>query len=72
VAAITLKIVHDEGEAEALCGLLRANGVQCGFRKTDVAAGAWTLGFGAGGPVEVFVSEHDLAAARELAGIDEP
>ena len=62
-----LTIVHDEAEAELLCGLLRANGIECGYRKTDVAAGAWTSGFATGGPIEVLVGEADLATARELA-----
>jgi hypothetical protein len=66
VTTATLTIVHDEAEAEMLCGLLRANGIECGYRKTDVAAGAWTSGFATGGPIEVLVDERDLATAREL------
>ena len=66
VGFVTLTVVHDEAEAEMLCGMLRANGVGCSYRKTDVAAGAWTGGFARSGPVEVVVDEHDAAAAREL------
>jgi hypothetical protein len=66
VGLVTLIVVHDEAEAEILCGLLRANGVGCSYRKTDIAAGAWTGGFARGGPIEVLVEEHDEAAAREL------
>jgi hypothetical protein len=66
MATATLTIVHDEAEAEMLCGLLRANGIECGYRKTDVAAGAWTSGFATGGPIEVFLDERDLATAGEL------
>lgn len=66
MTTVTLTIVHDEAEAEMLCGLLRANGLECGYRKTDVAAGAWTSGFATGGPIEVLVDERDLTTAREL------
>jgi len=63
---VTLTIVHDEPEAEMLCGLLRTDGLTCSYRKTDIAAGAWTGGFARGGPIEVLVDEHDLEAARKL------
>ena len=35
----TLTVVGDELEAEALCGLLRVNGIECSYRRTDVSAG---------------------------------
>jgi hypothetical protein len=63
---VTLTVVHDEAEAELLCGLLRANGVGCSYRKTDIAAGAWTGAFARGGPIEVVVDERDEVAARDL------
>lgn len=63
---VTLIVVYDEAEAEMLCGMLRANGIGCSYRKSDIAAGAWTGGFARGGPVEVLVDEHDAIAAREL------
>lgn len=63
---MTLTVVHDEAEAELLCGLLRTNGIECSFRKTDVAAGAWTGAFARGGPIEVLVNEDDVVAARRL------
>ena len=66
MAAATLTVVHDEAEAEMVCGLLRANGVECSYRKTDVAAGAWTGGFARGGPIEILVNEADLVSARGL------
>lgn len=66
VGSITLTVVHDEAEAEMLCGMLRANGIECSYRKTNIAAGAWTGGFARGGPVEVLVDEQDAVAAREL------
>jgi putative signal transducing protein len=66
VAVVTLTVVHDESEAEMVSGLLRANGIECSYRKTDIAAGAWTGGFARGGPVEVLVTDDDLVAARAL------
>jgi hypothetical protein len=66
VALVTLTVVHDESEAEMVCGLLRANGIECSYRKTDIAAGAWTGGFARGGPVELLVNDNDVVAAREL------
>ena len=63
---VTLTVVHDEAEAEMVCGLLRSNGIECSYRKTDVAAGAWTGGFARGGPIEILVNEADLVAARGL------
>jgi Putative prokaryotic signal transducing protein len=66
--AVTLTYVGDEMEAEMLCGLLRANGMECSYRRSDVSAGAGTYGggFAIAGPTEVLVHEHDLVAARKL------
>jgi hypothetical protein len=66
VEPVVLTVVHDEAEAEMICGLLRANGIACSYRKTDLAAGAWTIGFASGGPIELLVNEEDVVAAREL------
>jgi hypothetical protein len=65
VSVVALTIVHDEMEAEVICGLLRTNGIECGFRKTDMA-GAWTAGFASGGPTEVLVDDAKLDEARKL------
>jgi hypothetical protein len=65
VDPVVLTVVHDEAEAEIICGLLRDNGIECSYRKTDIA-GAWTIGFASGGPIELLVREEDAAAAREL------
>ena len=62
---MTLTVVANEMEAEVICGSLRANGIACDYRKTNVAA-VWTLGAGAGGPIEILVDESDLGAAQEL------
>ena len=58
----------DEMEAEVLCGRLRTNGIECGYRKTDSAAAisGYGGGFEMAGPTEVLVEERDLAEARKL------
>jgi hypothetical protein len=63
VAAVQLTVVRDAGEAEMLCGLLRAEGILCNHRETDVAAGDLAS---FGGWREVLVDESDLERAREL------
>jgi hypothetical protein len=66
--AVKLTVVGDEMEAEMLCGLLRSNGVECSYRKTDTAAAisAESGGFAIAGPTEILVHAHDLDAARRL------
>jgi Putative prokaryotic signal transducing protein len=66
VEPVVLTVVHDEAEAEIICGMLRVNGIECSHRKTDLAAGSSTIGFASGGPFELLVHEEDLVAAREL------
>jgi hypothetical protein len=66
VKLVALTEFQDEVEAEGLLGLLRANGIECWCRRTDIAAGAWTGWMCTGGPVEVLVGAKDLDAAREL------
>jgi hypothetical protein len=63
-----LTVVGDEMEAEALCGLLRANGIRCAYRKTNFAAAFAADGGRRSivGPTEVVVADHDLAEARKL------
>ena len=67
---VRLTVVPNEPEAEIVCGMLRVNGVMCSFRKTDIAAGAWTEGFARGGPVEILVQADDFAEARKLLSAD--
>lgn len=63
---VRLTITANEPEAELVCGLLRAAGIACMHRITD-------LGFGSGGempssgsgPREILVRPADLQAARE-------
>jgi hypothetical protein len=62
-----ITVVGTESEAELCCGMLRAAGIECMHRITD-------LGFGAGGEVaasglgarEVLVLDRHADAARSL------
>ena len=62
---VVLTVVSGENEAELLCGLLRANGIECGYRDTE-AIDSPMEDFIAAGPREVLVHEVDLEAARAL------
>ena len=68
MGAVTLEVVGDEMEAEMLCGLLRANGIRCGYRKSNTAAAisAFAGGGPIAGPTAILVEEDDLGAARKL------
>jgi len=68
VAEATLTTVGDELEAEMLCGMLRANGIECSYRRTDRASAisAYAVGLSIAGPTEVVVNEDDLERARAL------
>ena len=62
---VVLTVVPGEAEAELVCGLLRANGIECAYRDTD-AIDSPMEDFMASGPREVLVHEADLEAARSL------
>ena len=62
---VVLTVVADEPEAEVLCGLLRANGIECAFRETDAIDSALE-DFTAAGPREIVVQAKDLEQARAL------
>jgi hypothetical protein len=64
--AVRLTVVPDEGAAEALCGLLRSEGIECEFRDTNVSATGIFGGSSFGGWREILVAEDDLERAREL------
>jgi hypothetical protein len=68
-STVRLTIVEDEGAADALCGALRAEGIACGHRQTDVAAGGL---YSFSGMREILVDADDLARARELIESVEP
>jgi Putative prokaryotic signal transducing protein len=63
---VTLTVVGDELEAEALCGLLRVNGIDCSYRRTDVSAGRADGSNSMSGPTQIVVNDADLEAARGL------
>jgi hypothetical protein len=68
MSGVTLTVVGSRMEAEALCGMLRANGIACGYRVSDAAAGIamTTGGMSNIGPVEVLVDDQRLAEAQKL------
>jgi hypothetical protein len=67
---VALTMVRSEAEAELVCGMLRADGIACGYQQTNVGAGA-ADGFTRGGALEVFVAAEDLNRARKLLHADE-
>ncbi len=68
MSVVTLTVVANEIEAEALCGLPRTNGIKCAYRRGDrsAAVGTYGGGFAIAGPTEVLVDEDDLSAPRKL------
>jgi hypothetical protein len=62
-AGVLLTVVGSQGEADVICSLLRAHGIECGERATDLSA---EQGGGWGGQREVLVARADLATAQEL------
>ena len=65
MTGVRLTVVGDGMEAEAICGLLRTEGIACNHRQTDMGVGAWEA-TGSGGPREILVVASDLERAREL------
>jgi hypothetical protein len=65
MSGVRLTVVGDGMEAEAICGLLRTEGIACNHRQTDMGVGAWDA-TGSGGPREILVVASDLERAREL------
>ena len=61
-----MTFVANELEAEMLCGMLRANGIACAYRTTNLAAGMADASASMGGPREVIVEEEQLEEARKL------
>ena len=62
---VVLTVVSGEPEAEVVCGLLRAAGIDCAYRDTE-AIDSPLEDFTAAGPREILVRDSDLEAAREL------
>ena len=65
--AVVVKTVKDVTEAQIVCGLLRANGFECGFRDTE-AIDSPLEDFTQAGAQEILVHAGDAEAARELLG----
>jgi hypothetical protein len=62
---VVLTAVSGESEAEVICGLLRANGIECAHRDTDQIDSSLE-DFIAAGAQEILVHQTDLATAKEL------
>ena len=60
-----LTIAPNEITAELMCSFLRAEGILCAHRITDMGAGAWDGVPSAAGPREVLVAPADVERARE-------
>ena len=56
---VRLTVVASQGEADVICSMLRAEGIECAERMADSieTSGNWR---------EVLVAESDLASARAL------
>jgi hypothetical protein len=61
---VRVTVVANEVEADLVCSFLRAEGIRCAHRVTNVGAGAWDGVPNMGGPREVLVAPADLSAAR--------
>jgi putative signal transducing protein len=62
---VHLTTVPNQGEADVICGMLRAAGIKCADRAAQ-AGGLPGLMGSAGSWREILVSEEDLEAARKL------
>jgi hypothetical protein len=64
---VSLAVVSTDTEAEMLCGELRANGIECSYRKIGPGANLGTYAMlGQAGPTEVLVDEAQLEEARKF------
>jgi hypothetical protein len=62
---VVLTVVSGEPEADMLCELLRANGIECGSRDTD-AIETPLENLMPAGPREILVHANDLEAAQSV------
>jgi hypothetical protein len=69
---VRVAVVPGEPEAEALCGLLRSDGIECGHRPTDEADSAFENFGGEGGDREILVHPRDAERAREILADVQP
>ena len=63
---VRVTIVPNEVSADVVCTFLRAEGIRCGHRVTNVGAGSWDGVPNMGGAREVLVAATDLEAARSI------
>jgi hypothetical protein len=68
--SVRLTTVPGEAEAEALCGLLRSEGIECAHRQTPEGDSPFE-GIATDGMREILVHEADLERAREIIGAAE-
>jgi hypothetical protein len=69
---VRVTIVPNEVAADVVCTFLRAEGIRCAHRVTDVGAGSWDGVPNVGGAREVLVDPDDLERAREALASAEP
>jgi hypothetical protein len=69
---VRVAVVPGEPEAEALCGLLRSDGIECGHRPTGEADSAFEGFGGEGGAHEILVHPRDAERAREILADVQP
>jgi hypothetical protein len=62
---VVVKVVSGEPEAEIACGLLRANGIECGYRDTE-AIDSPLEDFQSAGQREILVRAADIETAKAL------
>ena len=67
---VRVTTVPGEPEAEALCGLLRSQGIECAHRQTEEEDSAFE-GIATDGVREILVYKADLERAREILGLTE-
>ena len=63
---VRVTIVPNELSADLVCSFLRAEGIKCAHRVTNVAAGALDGVPGMGGAREVVVARVDVEAAQAV------
>ena len=62
---VVVTVAADANEAEIVCGLLRSNGIECGYRDTEAIESSLE-DFIAAGPQEILVRPADLEDARSV------
>lgn len=65
-ALAVVTVVPNEISADLVCSFLRAEGILCNHRITNIGAGAWDGVPSAAGPREVLVAKADLGEAQRL------